>query len=152
MNIQFSEEKIKDTIEELKPLLEAHYKEVHLFPDKIPFNPDYDTYLAMEEAGVINLITVRDEGKLIGYTVAFLYPNLHYQDHVYAVNDIIYLDPLYRKEGHVDTLLRYAENVYKRLGASVMTLHMKVGIPFKGACERNGIELKEHMYMKYIGA
>ena len=144
-------ELIKDIVEEMKPLLEKHYEEVHLFPDKIPFNPDYDKYFELEKMGLTHTLTVRHDKKLVGYIVAFLYPNLHYKDHMYAINDVIYLDEKYRHTDVAEEMLRYAESYYKGLGASVMTFHMKVGIPFKSLCDKVGLEHGENLYLKFIG-
>lgn len=149
--IEYLEESIKDVLEEMKPLLVAHYKEVHAFPDKIPFNPDYELYFLLEEHNNLHVLTIRDDGKLVGYIIAFVRTNPHYQDHVYAVNDIIYLDPEYRHTDVSRNMLMIAEDCYRRLGASVITYHMKVSVPFKSLCESVGLEHKENMYMKYIG-
>jgi GNAT superfamily N-acetyltransferase len=144
-------EKIKDIVEEMKPLLEKHYKEVHLFPDKIPFNPNYEKYFELEELGMTHTLTARHDEKLIGYIVGMIYPNLHYQDHLYVVNDVIYLDEAYRHTGLAYEMVKNAEMHYKELGASVMTFHMKVGIPFKALCDQVGLEHGENLYLKYIG-
>jgi len=144
-------EDLMDCLDEMIPLLEKHYIEVHPYPDKIPFNPDYERYKNLNDQGLIHYIAVRDDGKLIGYCLAFMLPNLHYSDHIYATNDVIYLDEAYRHSSVAYELLSYAEECYKELGASVMTIHMKTGVPFKGLCRRRDLEHIENLYMKYIG-
>ena len=66
--VEFKVEYLRDCIEEMKPLLYDHYLEVHAYPDKIPFNPDYDRYLELEKSGVIHLTTARVDGKMVGST------------------------------------------------------------------------------------
>lgn len=149
--IVIEKETIENALEEMKPLLEAHYLEVHAFPDKIAFNPDYEKYLSLEKVGMTHLTTVRDDGVLVGYCLACLVPNMHYKDHVYAMNDVIYVDPKYRHSWIPGKLLEYAEAEYKRLGASVMTIHMKIKIPFDALCKSVGLDKVENIYMKYIG-
>jgi GNAT superfamily N-acetyltransferase len=149
--ITYQVEKFKDIKDEMVPLLEAHYLEVHAFPGLIAFNPAYALYFDMEERGVFHTITVRDLGVLIGYCCAFVYPNLHYFDHLYAVNDVIYVDKEYRHSNVAYNLVRFAEHTYRDMTASVMTFHMKCAIPFKSLMDSRGFEMKEHLYMKYIG-
>ena len=149
--VTYQVELLSDVIEEMVPLLEAHYKEVHAFPDKIPFNPDYDSYFKLEEMGIYHTVTVREDGELIGYCCALVSRNLHYQDHLYAVNDVIYVDKEYRHSNVAEELIAFVEECYKELGASVMTFHMKCSIPFESLCKSRGMEKKEYLYMKFIG-
>ena len=65
--IEIKVERLKSFVDEMKPLLLNHYDEVHLFKGKVEFNPDYDGYLAIDEAGMLHSVTVRLDGKLIGY-------------------------------------------------------------------------------------
>lgn len=149
--IIFKSEKLDSCLEEVKPLLKEHYREIHAYPDKIPFNPDYDSYHKLESIGALHITTARDNNKLIGYCVAIILPNLHYRDHLYANNDVIYLDPEYRGGDTGYKMMRYAEQAYKNLGASVMMMHMKTYLPFVRLCEAMGMQHLEQLYSKYIG-
>jgi GNAT superfamily N-acetyltransferase len=149
--IDIKVEKLATCMEEMKPLLEEHYLEVHAFPDLIEFNPNYDKYLELEAVGAIHVVTVRDEGKLVGYYLSFIVPNIHYQDHLYASNDVLYVDPAYRGGSVAYRMFKYVEKCYKELGVSVFTVHMKIDLPFDRLCEAIGMEKKENIYMKYIG-
>lgn len=144
-------EKLESCLEEMKPLLLEHYKEVHAFPDKIPFNPDYSKYEQLEQNDMLHIATVRDKGRLIGYCVSMLVTNLHYSDHVYAINDVVYLDKDYRGSNVAYDMIKFAESCYKALGVSVMTIHMKTKLPFVRLCEAIGMERLEYLYGKYIG-
>lgn len=149
--ITYQTESLSECIEEIKPLIEGHWEEVAVSKDKILLNPDYARYKEMDSLGLIHTVTVRDGEELIGYYVSFLYPNLHYKDHLYAVNDILYLHPSYRKNGVALNMLFFAEEELKKLGVSVITLHMKVDYPFHELCEAMGMKKIEYIYSKYIG-
>lgn len=41
-------------------------------------------------------MTVRDEGKLVGYVVGFTYRSLHHKKILCGIGDSIYIDPDYR--------------------------------------------------------
>lgn len=149
--IEYSVEKIEDTLEELVPLLEKHYEEIAMYQDKIEFNPDYDKYLSLEELGIIHLVTAREEGEIVGYHLSLVSPNLHYSDHLYAVNDIVFLKEELRKTKTGLEMFKYAEDTLKEKGVSVLTVHMKTKQPFDSLCEGLSYDYAERLYTKYIG-
>lgn len=149
--LKFQEEKIKDFLEELKPLLEKHYEEIAYRKDKIKLNPDYERYLQLDALGLTHSITVRDGDRLVGYYISVLSPNLHYKDHLYSVNDILYIDTPYRGGTAAYRMFKFVEKKLKDKGVSVMTLHMKTEFPFDRLCTALGMDKLENLYIKYIG-
>lgn len=149
--ITYQVEKLIDIIDELKPLLENHWEEVAWYKDKVKLNPDYDKYLEMDSTSVLHIVTARDEDVLVGYDINFLLPHGHYSDHLYAINDIIFLKPEYRHFGVAQEMVEYAEQELKNLGVSVITFHMKVAHPFHSLMEATGYQTQEYTYSKYIG-
>lgn len=149
--IGYNVETVDQCIEELKPLLEAHYEEIAMYKDKIKLNPDYNTYYQLEAHGNLHIVTVRDEGVLIGYYISYIHPNPHYRDHLFAVNDVLFVHPDYRGGTTAYRMIRYAQEKLKELGVSVMMLHMKVAFPFESLCEALGMDKAEYVYSKYLG-
>ena len=149
--IEYKVELFSDCIEEMKPLLEKHYLEVALYQDKIDLNPDYDKYFEIEDAGMLHLVTAREEGQLIGYFLSLVTPNMHYSDHHYALNDILYVAEEYRKSGVGASMFSYAEKCLKEKGVSVIVIHMKTELPFDSLCETLEYDYSERIYTKYIG-
>jgi len=151
MTVEYNVEKLVDCLEEIKPLLESHYKEIAMYQDKIELNPDYDKYLTLCDSGVLHIVTARYEGVLVGYFVSLVLPHLHYQDHMYAANDILFIAPEYRNAKVGLSLFKYAEEALKELGVSVLTVHMKTLLPFDSLCEGLGYDYAERSYTKFIG-
>lgn len=149
--ITYQVERLEDCLEELKPILKAHWEEVALNKDKIKLNPDYERYLALDKAGALHTVIARDNDKLIGYYISFISYHIHYADNIYAMNDVIYIDPSYRKGTVAYRLLKFAEMKLKELGVDVMMLHMKTEHPFDRLCEGVGMKKVESIYSKYIG-
>lgn len=147
--ITYQEEKYGDVIEELKPLFEAHYTEIALYQDKIALNPDYDTYDRLGDSLVI--YTARDGEELIGYTIFFVKAHLHYKDHLYAMNDILYLDRKHRGGEVALELTSFSEAMLEDMGVSVVIMHMKSYAPFETLMQVQGFEKVEYLYSKYIG-
>lgn len=151
MTIVYAEEKLKDCLEEMKPILRLHYEEIAMYKDKIPLDPDYSKYFLLEEEGIFHAVTVRDEGKLIGYFLSLVTPSIHYSQTVYAVNDILYVHPNYRLSGVGQEMFRFAEEKLKEKGADVIAIHMKTALPFDSLCKGMGYDYAERNYTKYIG-
>ena len=151
MSIVYSVETLDECLEEMKPILQLHYEEVAMYQDKVPLSPDYEKYYALEGAGIFHIVTVRDEGELIGYFLSVVTPNIHYSSTVYAVNDILYLHKDYREAGVGQKMFSFAEKKLKELGASVIAIHMKTALPFDTLCKGMGYDYAERNYTKYIG-
>lgn len=132
-------------------LLEAHWEEIALNKTKIALNPDWEAYEALETAGKLKIFTARDDDKMIGYFVVIVGINLHYKDHVFAVNDILYLDQQYRKGRTGLKLIKFAEQCLRDDGVSVLNINTKVHKPFDSLMEYLGFNLIERVYSKYIG-
>lgn len=149
--ITYQVEPLVDFLDELAPLLAAHYEEVAMYKEHVKLDPDYDKYLALDKAGVLHCVTVRDAGKIIGYFLSFIHPHIHYQESVYAVNDILYLDPEYRGTDVAVKMFMFAEEQLKAEGVDVMVLHMKTSLPFEGLAKFLHYDKAEYNYSKYIG-
>ena len=149
--MKYQHEKYHDVIEELKPHLHEHYKEVAMYQDKIDFDPNYEAYGVAQDNGMLYIYTMRDEDELVGYNIFFVQTHPHYSSNMFAVNDIVYIAPNYRHK--VDTLgfFAYCENSLKELGVDVMTYHMKVLKTFEMLMKTLEMDHAEHMYTKYIG-
>ena len=149
--ITYQQEELRDVLDEMRPLFDKHWEEVAWYKESIKLNPDYDTYLAMAEMGRVVVVTARDEGELVGYNVMFLHTNLHYSDHVYGMNDIIFLHPDYRHSGIAKELIDLMETVLLEKGVSVITYHMKLAHPFESLMEECGFGKQEILFSKRLG-
>jgi GNAT superfamily N-acetyltransferase len=150
-DLTFKLEKLDEVRWEMEPMLIAHWAETAMYKDKVPYAPAWDKYYNLENAGVLKIVTARLGDRLIGYFVATLLPNMHYSDTLYALNDILYIDPAYRNAGNGTAMLVAAEQIFKGLGAQVITVHMKVYAPFDGICKALDWDYTERIYTKYIG-
>ncbi len=149
--MKYQHEKYNDVIEELKPHLHEHYKEVAMYQDKIDFDPNYEAYEAAQENDMLYVYTMRDDGELAGYNIFFVQAHPHYKSDIFAVNDIVYIAPNYRHKSDTVEFFQYCENELKELGVSVITYHMKVLKTFEMLMKGLGMDHAEHSYTKYIG-
>ena len=150
-NITYQVELLADCLDEMKPLLENHWEEIALNKDKIKLNPDYDKYLEIEKLGMVHVVTARDSLRMIGYFISIVSPHMHYSDHIYAVNDILFISPEYRRGEVAAGMFTFAEDALKNEGVSVITFSMKTDYPFDELAVYLGYRKVEYVYSKFVG-
>jgi len=136
---------------DIAPLLEKHWELVALNQGKIKLNPNWEEYAKLDELGILKIFTARNEGELVGYFVLTISKSIHYQDHLFAVNDVIFVLPDSRAGATGAKLIQYAEKYCKDAGVSTLTLNTKVHIPFDSLLIKLGFGLIERVYSKYLG-
>jgi len=147
----FQIESYYDVIDELKPMLAEHYKEVAMYQDKIKLAPDYEAYEQLQDAGMLYILTWRDEDKLKGYNIFFMRHHPHYENTNYAANDVVYIDPESRHTLGTVEFFQWCEAYLNDAGADVITYHMKVMKSFHALMTGLDMDHAEHIYTKYIG-
>jgi len=151
MAVKYQQEFLDSVVDDIRPLLESHWEEVALNKEKIKINPDWDTYYALQEQGKLDIFTARDEGVLVGYFVVFVSQHIHYKDHLFANNDLIYLAPSHRKGFTGVNLVKFAEACLKEDGVSVLTVNTTNRKPFDNILRYLGFSPSEVLHSKYIG-
>lgn len=92
-------EPYSEVFPELLAVYPRHWRELAVSKD-IPLAPNYQGYAALDQAGHLLLVTLRDgQDKLAGYFIGFLFPELHYSSVIACTGDIFYVLPEYRGRG-----------------------------------------------------
>lgn len=105
-------------LEELQQVLPRHYDELSLHKTHgFALKPQYPIYLSNEAQGRLLYVTLRSEGKLAGYFIGFLAPDLHYQDCLSLRTDIFYVVPEYRGRKGGALLFQAVKKEARRRGA-----------------------------------
>ena len=146
--IEFAHESFTQVKREIEPLLKDHWEEIAVNKDKIKLNPDWKQYGRLDAINALRVYTARSGSKLVGYFVVIVSKNMHYQDHLFASNDVIFLAKTHRKGTTGIRLIKYAEEQLKAEGVSVMVVNTKTHQPFDVILERQGFELTERVYTK----
>lgn len=81
--------------------------------------PDEEAYQALSDSGKLILLTLRDEGKLVGYVIGFSYRALHHKKITGGIGDSIYVEPDYRPS-HTWALAKRFEEEMRRLGVEII--------------------------------
>jgi len=149
--IKIAHESLANVKMELLPLLAEHWELVALNKGKIKLNPDWKEYARLDASGALRIFTARKDGVLVGYFVLIINKSIHYSDHFFAVNDVIFVKPDSRAGATGYKLLKYAENYCKQVGCSTLTVNTKVHIPFDKLMIGMGFDLIERVYCKFLG-
>ena len=139
--------KIKD---EVKDLIAHHWDDVALNKDYIKLNPDWDAYARLEKSQSLRIYTARENEVLVGYLVVLVNRSLHYKDHLFANNDVVFVHKDYRKGLSGAKLIKYAEKDLKDLGVSLFMINTKVHKPFGKLLDFLGFSEIETLYSKRL--
>jgi GNAT superfamily N-acetyltransferase len=122
-------EPYRDSLPELLPLYPLHWSEVALDQEKpeAALRPRFDVYAARDTVGELVLVTLRDDGAVVGYFLCFVSPNLHYADCLTAQMDIIFVHPRVRGRHGGMRLIRTMQRELRRRGVKRWFVGEKIG-------------------------
>lgn len=152
LKVKFLREPLTPSLlEEMRPMNEAHYKEIAHYKD-IPLKIDRQRYLALEAAGILRCYTVRDQDdhRLVGYAVFIVQFNMHYSDSLQAAQDVIFLAPEYRGQFLGSRFINWCDDRLRDEGAQAVYQHVKVAHDFGKLLERLGYEPVDIIYARRL--
>lgn len=150
MPIRYQQEFLKTVEKEIKPLLEEHWEEIAVNKDFIKLNPDWEAYNELENRGILYIFTAREEEELVGYFVVLVQKSLHYKDHFFATNDVIFVQASHRKGLTGANLVTFAEKCLKDDGVSLLVVNTKCHKPFDRLLSWLGFNEVERVYSKLL--
>jgi GNAT superfamily N-acetyltransferase len=115
-HLSFQVEPFAAFVEEVKPLLPRHWEELALDKETVPLDPDYQRYANLDAIGALSVVTARENGRLVGYSIMVVQPGLHYQSCLEARMDIFWLAPEVRGRMGGVRLFRAVERELRRRG------------------------------------
>lgn len=149
--MNYALETFDEAFNDIEEMFKDNHAESGVFPDKIDLNVLSDFYKWSNENGNLTFHTARgDDGEVVGYAITFIGNHPHYQDKVFATNDVLYVSPDYRKTDVAKGLIEFVEQDMKERGVDVMSLHTKCSNPCKKLMESVGFHADEIQYFKYI--
>ncbi len=137
-------------------LFRQHWEEIALNKDAIPLDPHWDRYFEYDLLDVLNVLTVRANGVLVGYLFVLVFPHLHYHSTTWAQTDIFWLDPAYREGWAGVRMFREMETHVKARGAKVVKVIVKLFFEAERGTlgkllKRLGYTNDETIWSKFIG-
>ncbi len=150
-DIKYQREDFNVVRHEVDELVHKNWEDTGFSKHGLKLNPDWDVYEAIDRAGLLGVYTVRKQDSLIGYLVVVVRKHPHYKDHIFASNDILFIDKEHRKGLVGYFLVKYVVEDLKKLGASVLMFNTTVDKPYDPILNRLGFEPAEKLYMKFLG-
>jgi GNAT superfamily N-acetyltransferase len=139
-------ESLYDVASELPPLFVRYGREF----DK-PSDPDWTSLLRMTAAGQLKLVTVRDNGLLVGFAFTTISPHLMFKSVMYGFTHAVWLDPAYRSGWLPVKFLRFNLERLKELGCQRVSIGRNVHWPrLDKVYRRLGYELEELLYVRTL--
>jgi hypothetical protein len=108
-SFEFGVENFKENREEFIPLLDKHWLELRIPIEETELAFDWIRFDALESFGMVHFVTMRKEGKLVGYQLSFIDTHLHHKNTLHAMVDLYYLLPEYRIGRNGLNLIKFAE-------------------------------------------
>ncbi len=144
-------ERWADFVKDGRELFPEHYKELARDQDKIKLDINEDLYVDADARGIGHIVTVRDSGKLAGYTILGLMPHLHYKSAgLMAMIDVYYLMPKYRKGGTGAKMIMFAESTLRKKGVTKIYFSTKVHQNNGPLLEAMGFTHSDDVYTKVL--
>lgn len=140
-----------DVKEEMSPLWFRHWEEVAVNKDKIALDPDLDAYDAMASVGMLHIVVVRKEGKIIAYHFTIIRPHLHYKTSISAFTDIYYCSPAHRAGRIPFRMFMYVESTLRAKGVQKAFTGTKLSLDAGPLFEKMGWTETERLYVKMLG-
>lgn len=124
-SVTFKWDALADVQSDVEKLLRAHWREVDVFHDDAPLDPDWKRYAQLEEFGWLGIVAARAGGQLVGYMTIIIGPHLHHKTVKWATVDVMYLAPEYRHGWTGVRFIKAAERGLRKLGIRVFWFAVK---------------------------
>ncbi len=149
--ITFHIESFTESLPEFRPLLPLHWKELALNQDHVPLDPQWEVYYERERRGELFFVAAREEGRIVGYYIAFIAPGLHYANCLTCTTDIFFIHPGKRVAMTSLKLFKFVEEELRRRGVKRWFIGSKVHADASAIFERLKFERVEVYYSKWMG-
>lgn len=143
-------EAFSSVIQEALPLLDKHYQSLSNHKGHFPLSPQFSVYREREARGELCTVTLRRDGKLIGYWNCIVSPGLHYSTCLTSVMDIWFIDPDHMAGKAPIILIKAVEREMERRGVKLWFAGEKLHKPCGPLFEKLGFEKVEVTYAKWL--
>lgn len=145
----FQVEPVEEWASEATDLIYAHWQELGLDLD-LEIAPDFTKMKAMEDVGMFKVITVREDGKMVGYLLAIIATHFHYRNSPkMLIVDAYYVAPECRSGTGVK-LIRFTEDLAQKMGMIKIYLSCKIHRDHSKLFTGMGYALSDYAFIKRI--
>lgn len=142
----FSPAKVCDVLDEIKSHFEENNHESGV--PGLPFNPDFDRYLRMDEFNQLKFFVVRFGKKIVGYACFFVDAGIQHKDQIVATQSLNFVSKEHRGIGY--HFMKYCDAMLKELGVNCIWRQASVKFDIGKIYERMGYHLIEKTYLRRL--
>lgn len=142
---------VSDKVEQLWPLLQLHRDELATAKHLMEVAPRTEAYKTAEVVGLLMSLVAYQGDEIVGYSINFIGPHLHYSSLVYAHNDVLFVHPEHRNSKLGLQLIRETEALAASRGARMVMWHAKPGTALEKLLPRLGYGVQDVLFSKEIG-
>lgn len=139
-----------DKIDAMLPLLQMHRDELASMKHLMELVPYKAAYRALEDSGALLALIAYRDGEIVGYSINFIGPHLHYSGLRYAHNDALFVRPDLRGSRLGIRLMRETERRAAQKGARLMMWHAKPDSALERILPRMGYVVEETAFCKEL--
>jgi hypothetical protein len=123
--MQVQTEGWQNALPELRNLFPMLWEEVAVDKDRFTSKCDESKYESLDKAGILHLVTARENKALVGFFLVFVTPNAHYEGAgMMAFTDLYYLCPTFRKGANGLKMFSFMEKTLREIGVvKIYTSH-----------------------------
>ena len=141
-------ESLYDIASELPPLFARYARE---FDKGLNADPDWTALLRMTAAGMLRVVTVRDNGLLVGFAFTTITPHIMDKTVLYGFTHAIWLDPAYRSGWFPIKFLRFNLERLREWGCQRVSIGHDARWPrLNKVYARLGYKLEELLYVRAL--
>jgi GNAT superfamily N-acetyltransferase len=145
--VTFQRERLAPILREILPLIRKDWEENGIDHKAVPLAIDYDRYLQYDLVGILQIVTARSNGALVGYIFAYVNPHIDHVGLGWAHLTWYWLYPEYRGGGIGHAMVEAMLSFLKRGGVQVVEGSEKVGARH-GLFEKLGFTPVDTVYRK----
>ena len=150
MYITYAVENIADVREEMEPLTIIHWLELANDQEDISLDFDWELYESLQALGKLLFVTVRDDGKLVGYNASLITNHMHYKTILHGMTDFYWIHPNWRR-GYIGIkFMKFVEAEMKKLGVKKIVTGCKDKHDTSTLLRRLGYKLSDRIFTKVI--
>lgn len=136
--------------EEEDGIIFQNWRELENNKPKVCLSPDWDKLILMQKIGMLSNVIVRDDGRIVGYSIILHSPHLHYKEDVFSVVSSMYLKPEYRLSTSGLKMMKAIEEEARTHLASVLMYHAKPYTTLERILFKKGFRMEETSYIKIL--
>lgn len=144
----FKVEKWSSVMHEMALMWDDHFAEFG--SDELSLAMDMDIYATLEKLGKLHVVTIRKDGKLVGYHVAIVTTHLHHKHDLHATTDFFYILPEYRSGWLLGKLLDFIEQDLLLYGVVRFMSGTRLNKDASAIYKRRGFKEIEKIFAKVL--